>query len=283
MNGIDLNNFIGSMKEAVIEAGKIAFECQGKVENIGKNINRLANDDMYVTQRRGARTIIDDEVQEILLRAAIEIIDTKKIHLDAEEKTSLANSFSQKPEYTTLVIDPIDGTLEYVHGGDSYSINVGLIEEGILIAALVYFPARRELFFADENGVYHKKNLTIQVLKSPTLKYENVIFVNNRVERKIVDELSQKGFQIINDSREGGLTWPNALIKCLKGDIRICIFHTPQIRDVLLGAMISKITGGYARDWLGNKITWPNGGRVPRVLFGFENISEEVLSTLGRA
>jgi fructose-1,6-bisphosphatase/inositol monophosphatase family enzyme len=280
MTESDLTKFIDSMKESVMEAGKIAFECQGKVENKGKNIDQLANDDMYVTQRRSAHTIVDEKVQEILLRAAIEIIDPKTIHLDAEEETPLANYFSQKPEETTLVIDPIDGTLEYIYGGDSYSICVGLIENGALLAALVYFPARQELFFAKENGVYHKEDHTTQLLSTPTLKNENVIFVNNRVEKKIVDDLCQKGIQVINDSRERGLTWPNALIKCLKGDIRICLFHTPQIRDVLLGAMISKVPRGYACDWLGNKITWPNGGRIPRVLFGFENIPEEVLSSL---
>jgi fructose-1,6-bisphosphatase/inositol monophosphatase family enzyme len=154
MNESDLSNFIDSMKEAVMEAGKIAFECQGKVENKGKNIDLLASDDIYVIQRRAAYTIVDEKVQEILLRATIEIIDPKTIHLDAEEVTPLANSFSQKPQKTTLVIDPIDGTLEYIHGGDSYSISVGLIENGALLAALVYFPARQELFFTKEDGVF---------------------------------------------------------------------------------------------------------------------------------
>ncbi|MDO8524070.1 MAG: hypothetical protein Q7R99_00390 [bacterium] len=72
----------------------------------------------------------------------------------------------------------------------------------------------------------------------------------------------------------------DALLKCIKGEYNACVFHSPQIRDVLIGAMISKISGGYACDFFGNKIIWPNGGRVSQIMFGFNPLSQKVLACL---
>ncbi len=53
---------------------------------------------------------------------------------------------------------------------------------------------------------------------------------------------------------DGKVLWPAALLKCISGEYTASIFHSPQIRDVLLGAIIESLPGGYMVDWAGKKI-----------------------------
>jgi hypothetical protein len=47
-----------------------------------------------------------------------------------------------------------------------------------------------------------------------------------------------------------------------------------------LGDVLSKIKGGYCFNWKGQKLIWPNGGRVPNVVFGFNPLPENLLKSL---
>ncbi len=279
MDKAQLNNFIDKMKDVVYRAGEMAFEYQGKVKNANKEIEKLSTDNDFIRKQRAAKTVIDEKVQEELLLAALKLVNPADVYADAEEETPSKKYFSSKPVSTTLVIDPIDGTLLYLAGKDGFSVCVGLVEKGEILAALVYFPVRKEFYFIKDGSVYCEVNGKLQKLSAPQIKNSNSVFVNNRVSEQIAGNLIKNGFEVASDTN-GFISWPDALIKCIKGEYNACIFHTPQIRDVLLGAMISKMDGGYALDFLGNKIVWPNGGRVDQVMFGFNPISEKIISCL---
>ena len=45
-----------------------------------------------------------------------------------------------------FLVDPLDGTKEFIAGRDSYSTNIALVEDGRSVAGAVYAPARGELF-----------------------------------------------------------------------------------------------------------------------------------------
>ncbi|MEO7564694.1 MAG: 3'(2'),5'-bisphosphate nucleotidase CysQ [Sphingomicrobium sp.] len=47
---------------------------------------------------------------------------------------------------TYFLVDPLDGTKEFVRGGDDYTVNIGLIEEGSPTLGVVYAPATGTLF-----------------------------------------------------------------------------------------------------------------------------------------
>src|SRR5690242_20720398 len=48
-------------------------------------------------------------------------------------------------EDTYFLVDPLDGTKEFVRGGDDYTVNIGLIERGEARMGVVYAPATRRL------------------------------------------------------------------------------------------------------------------------------------------
>ena len=50
------------------------------------------------------------------------------------------------------IVDPLDGTTNFLHGIPHFAISIGLQQDGVLVAGVVYEPTRDELFWA-ENGI----------------------------------------------------------------------------------------------------------------------------------
>lgn len=78
-----------------------------------------------------------DEAAEHLLTAAI-----RAIHPDAVIVGEEATAAGIQPEATSRfwLIDPLDGTRDYVEGGLDYSVNIGLVEDGVPTLGLVLHP-----------------------------------------------------------------------------------------------------------------------------------------------
>jgi myo-inositol-1(or 4)-monophosphatase len=49
----------------------------------------------------------------------------------------------------TWIVDPLDGTTNFLHGIPQFSISIGLEREGIVVAGLIYNPANDEMFTAE--------------------------------------------------------------------------------------------------------------------------------------
>jgi fructose-1,6-bisphosphatase/inositol monophosphatase family enzyme len=77
--------------------------------------------------------------------------DPSKLFLDDQESSLSKQLFSQNPTEYTLVIDPIDGTLEYIEQSDMHCITVEFLKNGVAIFVFTYFP-KRTLFYSLRNG-----------------------------------------------------------------------------------------------------------------------------------
>jgi 3'(2'), 5'-bisphosphate nucleotidase len=53
---------------------------------------------------------------------------------------------------TYFLVDPLDGTKEFVRGGDDYTVNIGLIEAGVPTLGVVYQPATNTLWAGTAGG-----------------------------------------------------------------------------------------------------------------------------------
>jgi myo-inositol-1(or 4)-monophosphatase len=49
----------------------------------------------------------------------------------------------------TWIVDPLDGTTNFLHGIPQFAISIGLAREGIVIAGVIYNPANDELYIAE--------------------------------------------------------------------------------------------------------------------------------------
>lgn len=71
-----------------------------------------------------------------------------------QDATKRALEQALQEEYV-WIIDPLDGTMNYVHGFPFYSVSIALARKGEVIVGIVYDPMRDELFVAEKgNGAY---------------------------------------------------------------------------------------------------------------------------------
>lgn len=55
---------------------------------------------------------------------------------------------------TFWMVDPLDGTKEFIKRNGEFTVNIALIENGMPIAGVVYVPIRKELYYADHQGSF---------------------------------------------------------------------------------------------------------------------------------
>jgi len=130
----------------------------------GTIINRasLSNDGYQVTRKQH-----NDFVTEVDQAAEAAIIDTLKTAYPehgflAEETGEQAAANPGQTQYT-WIIDPLDGTTNFIHGFPQYAISIALQVDGVITQAVVYDPNRDELFTATKGGGAYLNNKRLRV------------------------------------------------------------------------------------------------------------------------
>ncbi len=55
------------------------------------------------------------------------------------------------------LVDPLDGTKSFIRGEDDFTVNIGLIEQRVPVAGVVYIPARDTMYFgSDQAGAFRR-------------------------------------------------------------------------------------------------------------------------------
>ena len=78
----------------------------------------------------------------------------------SEEKGAEINKDSK-----TWIIDPIDGTINFLHGIPHFAISIALKDDIEIIAGLIYDPIKDEMFYAEKNNGAFFNNQRIRVSK----------------------------------------------------------------------------------------------------------------------
>lgn len=84
--------------------------------------------------------------------------------LVAEESANGESAWRERG--LTLFVDPIDGTRDFVAGGDDFAVMVGAVEDGVPVWGMVYEPAKKQWVFGGPAGVEicvdgHRETLTV--------------------------------------------------------------------------------------------------------------------------
>jgi len=74
-------------------------------------------------------------------------------------------SESNKDKKNTWIIDPIDGTTNFLHGIPHFAISIALKSENEIISGLVYDPIKDEMFYAEKDNGAFFNNQRIRVSK----------------------------------------------------------------------------------------------------------------------
>jgi myo-inositol-1(or 4)-monophosphatase len=148
------NNLLDGLREVCNLTGEFQMaHLRGVEENSieDKGINQLVS-------------FVDIESEKMLVDYL------KKLRPDAgfitEENTEPENVSAS----AFWIIDPLDGTTNYLHGLQVFSISVALMEQGEMTAGIVHCPALGETFTALKNMGAHLNGEPIAVSQTATLK-----------------------------------------------------------------------------------------------------------------
>jgi myo-inositol-1(or 4)-monophosphatase len=110
-------------------------------------INRASLDlDLVRVSTKGRRDFVT-EVDRAAEAAIIETLSTAYPQHAFLAEESGASQTAKDAEFT-WIIDPLDGTTNFIHGFPQYAVSIGLRHRGLMTQAVVYDPTRNELFTA---------------------------------------------------------------------------------------------------------------------------------------
>ncbi len=131
-------------------------------EIIVRSLNRLES--LTVTSKGR-----NDFVSEVDRAAEAEIIGFIRKHYPSH--AFLAEESGASGENETLwIIDPLDGTTNFLHGFPTFAVSIACQQRGRLEHAVVYDPMRQELFTSSRGGGSHLDNRRMRVSKQRTLE-----------------------------------------------------------------------------------------------------------------
>ena len=98
---------------------------------------------------------------------------TEKIILDELRKAKPNYSIiseesgveNNKDENNTWIVDPIDGTINYLHGIPHFAISIALKSNEEIISGIIFDPIKNEMFYAEKNNGSYFNNHRIRVSK----------------------------------------------------------------------------------------------------------------------
>jgi myo-inositol-1(or 4)-monophosphatase len=138
---------INILEKVCNKASKIIIRDFGEIEKL--QVSKKGPGD-FVTKT-------DQKVEEII----IEELERARpgYNFLAEEG---GTSKEKKSEFT-WIIDPIDGTNNFLHGIPHFSISIGLEKSGEIIAGMIFDPIKNEMFYAEKGRGAYLNNSRIRV------------------------------------------------------------------------------------------------------------------------
>ena len=165
MNSISAN--LNVMIKASEKASKILIRDFGEVEKL--QVSKKGPSDFVTNSDLKAEKIIIEELKKA--RPNYSIIS---------EENGIENN---KDKDNTWIIDPIDGTINFLHGVPHFAISIALKSNNEIISGLIFDPIKNEMFYAEKDNGAFFNNHRIRVSKKNEIN--NCLFVTGE---KIVNE-----------------------------------------------------------------------------------------------
>ena len=147
MNSISAN--LNIMIKASEKASKVLIRDFGEIEKL--QVSKKGPTDFVSNADIKAEKIIIEELKKAKPNYSI---------------LSEENGYDeQKDKKNTWVIDPIDGTINFLHGIPHFAISIALKSNEEIISGLIFDPIKNEMFYAEKNNGAFLNNHRIRVSK----------------------------------------------------------------------------------------------------------------------
>ena len=239
MTRIELKEIVESLIDTFLNAGQIALDLRekGLIKKIKLDNTPVSNGDL--------------EVNKIITKKIANL--TSDIPIVSEE-TADNKSISDLKNF--WLVDPIDGTYDYINNLDEFTINAGLIINRQPVAGLIYAPAKKRMFYSygKELAFELVNNEVLQLNCSKKFNKDEIKFVS--YSNKIKPEI-EKIHNMLN---------VKSYIR-MKSSLKFCVIAAGEYNgyvaepracewDIAAGHAILKHAGGSVTDFEGKEILY---------------------------
>ena len=216
---ISISANLNIMIKAAEKASKSIIRDFGEIEKL--QVSKKGPHD-FVTKT-------DKHVEKILIE---ELSKTKKNYSFITEETGIIKN---KDENNIWIIDPIDGTNNFLHGIPHFAISIVLKSKDELLSGLIFDPIKDEMFFAEKDKGAYLNNLRLRVSKKNSLN--ECLFSSNQEGVKFSD---------LNMRCSGSAALDLAYVASGRLD---GFFHNKiNLWDVAAGTLLVQEAGGIVND-----------------------------------
>ena len=224
MNSISAN--LNLMIKACDRASKILIRDFGEIENL--QVSKKGPKDFVTKTDKRAEEILIEELSK----------SKKKFSFITEETGIIKNT----DIHNFWIIDPIDGTTNFLHGIPHFAISIALKIDEEIVSGVVFDPIKNEMFYAEKNNGTYFNNQRVRVSKKNNL--DECLFGTNIEGVKFTD---------LNVRCSGSSALDLAYVGAGRLD---GFFHNNlNIWDLAAGILLIEEAGGKFSDFEKNKIS----------------------------
>lgn len=236
---------------------------------IRSTFGRVKQHEIETKELNSLVSYVDKKAEEILVSKLAELIPASTF---ITEESTVAQQKSDQ----IWIIDPLDGTTNFLYGIPHFSISVALMEKGVLKAGVVFDVMREECFMAFANlGAYLNRE---QIYISPRTQLNEAVLATGFPYNRIVVRKQMARIFILFLSevrairRMGSAALDLAYVAAGRFDgYYECCLNT---WDVAAGILLVKEAGGTVSDFTGG-IDYADGAQI---IAGTKIIHEKMLS-----
>ena len=217
MNSISAN--LNVMIKASEKASKILIRDFGEIEKL--QVSKKGPNDFVTNSDLKTEKIIIEELKK-----------AKPNYSIISEENGIENN---KDKDNTWIIDPIDGTINFLHGIPHFAISIALKSNDEIISGLIFDPIKNELFYAEKNNGAFFNNHRIRV--SQKNKLNDCLFVTGGKINKEPDLSYRKSGCAALD-----------LAYVASGRYDGCFQNNLSLWDIAAGIILIKEAGGVIND-----------------------------------
>ena len=193
-------------KSSFIEDFKLLIE---KCNNVILEIYRK-DFEVLLKEDQSPLTQADEKSNEIIVSYLQEL--NKKLSIETNETFTIISEESKKEKYENRknctyawLVDPIDGTKEFVKKNDQFTVNIGLTKNGVPVFGIVSIPVNGSIYIGIEGlgSFKYDKNIStpLKVLNNKDFNKKNIVVVAsashcNQETQDFIDRLNEP--QLIN-------------------------------------------------------------------------------------
>ena len=244
-SGVEIDSLIDDIKSFSWEASEVLLYYAQILKNSSNKINILKNDNYD-----DPVTLADLKVNELIIQKINERYKNINWNILSEENVKSEPQFLDKNKDWTWILDPLDGTKDFIQGTSNYAMHLALNYKNKPFIGVVLIPDKNELWLSHGKKVWcqRKDGSIIKPKLSKVKSLQEMVLVTSKNHRnnslnKLIEKINFVEVKIM-----GSIGCKVASLVRGESDIYICLSmpgkSSPKDWDFAAPEAILKAAGG---------------------------------------